>query len=104
MRLSSSVLAFRRHRDPADNPLLPPARRVTVSLEESKVVIWKTGMSFTSLFNVGVPPRQGGPAPGEPFKTYDFHIGDEGSSARVLLPSSSLRPRLTLSLARPQAT
>ena len=53
---------------------------MSVSLEESKVVIWKTGMSFTSLFNVGVPPRQSGPAPGEPYKTYEFHIGDEGAS------------------------
>jgi hypothetical protein len=60
--------------------LADPARSVSVSLEESKVVIWKTGMSFTSLFNVGVPPRQGGPAPGEPYKTYEFHIGDEGAS------------------------
>ena len=35
-------------------------------------------MSFGSLFNVGTPPRQGGPKPGDPYKTYDFNIGDEG--------------------------
>lgn len=57
--------------------------RVTVSLEESKVVIWKTGMSFGSLFNVGVPPRQGGPAAGDPYKTYDFNIGSEGALCSV---------------------
>jgi hypothetical protein len=33
---------------------------VTVSLDESLINIWKVGTSFSSMFNVGVPPRQGG--------------------------------------------
>ncbi|CDZ98772.1 FOG: WD40 repeat [Phaffia rhodozyma] len=58
----------------------PDGRRlVTVSLEESKVSVWKVGISFSSMFKVGVPPKQGGDVPGGPYKTYNFNIGDEGN-------------------------
>ncbi|KAI0763531.1 WD40 repeat-like protein [Trametes elegans] len=54
----------------------PDGRRlVTVSLEESDVLVWKVGSSFTSLFMPGAPPRQGH-AGSEPYKTLNFHIGD----------------------------
>ncbi|KAI0088571.1 hypothetical protein BDY19DRAFT_993956 [Irpex rosettiformis] len=56
----------------------PDGRRlVTLSLEEHTVLVWKVGSSFTSFFMPGAPPRQGH-AGSEPYKTYDFHIGDEG--------------------------
>ena len=57
----------------------PDGRRlVTLSLEEHTVLVWKVGNSFTSFFMPGAPPRQchGG---SEPYKTYDFHIGEEGT-------------------------
>ncbi|GAA5914045.1 uncharacterized protein JCM6883_007133 [Sporobolomyces salmoneus] len=47
-------------------------RLATVSLEESKVCIWKTGMGILSL--IGAPTQRGG---SQPFKTWDFHVGDE---------------------------
>ncbi|PIL35130.1 hypothetical protein GSI_02919 [Ganoderma sinense ZZ0214-1] len=53
----------------------PDGRRlVTVSLEESTVLVWKVGTSFTSFFMPGVPPRQGHSG-SEPFKTLNFNIG-----------------------------
>ncbi|KAI0354805.1 WD40 repeat-like protein [Trametes cingulata] len=54
----------------------PDGRRlVTVSLEESIVLVWKVGSSFTSLFMPGAPPRQGHGG-SDPYKTLNFHIGD----------------------------
>ena len=56
----------------------PDGRRVvTVSLEESSVLVWKVGASFTSFFMPGVPPRQGHSG-SDPFKTLNFNIGDTG--------------------------
>lgn len=56
----------------------PDGRRlVTLSLEEHLVLVWKVGSSFTSFFLPGAPPRQGHGG-SDPYKTYDFHIGDEG--------------------------
>ncbi|KAJ1303291.1 hypothetical protein OPQ81_011488 [Rhizoctonia solani] len=55
----------------------PDGRRLaTASLEESVVMVWKVGASFTSWFVPGVPPRQGH-GQGEPFKRLDFNVGDE---------------------------
>ncbi|KAI0718156.1 WD40 repeat-like protein [Cerioporus squamosus] len=54
----------------------PDGRRlVTMSLEESDVLVWKVGSSFTSFFLPGAPPRQGHSG-SEPFKTLSFNIGD----------------------------
>lgn len=55
----------------------PDGRRlVTVSLEESVVMVWKVGSSFTSFFYPGAPPRQGHSG-SEPFKTLNFNVGSE---------------------------
>ncbi|KAJ7644581.1 hypothetical protein FB45DRAFT_898250 [Roridomyces roridus] len=55
----------------------PDGRRlVTLSLEESVVLVWKVGSSFTSFFNPGAPPRQGHGG-SEPFKTLSFNVGEE---------------------------
>ncbi|KAF9031392.1 WD40 repeat-like protein [Hymenopellis radicata] len=48
----------------------PDGRRlVTLSLEESVVLVWKVGSSFSSFFNPGAPPRQGhaGSEPSRPY-------------------------------------
>lgn len=59
----------------------PDGRRlVTLSLEESVVLVWKVGSSFSSFFNPGAPPRQGHGG-SEPYKTLSFNVGDEGSVA-----------------------
>ncbi|PCH40400.1 WD40 repeat-like protein [Wolfiporia cocos MD-104 SS10] len=56
----------------------PDGRRlVTVSLEESVVLVWKVGSSFSSFFMPGAPPRQGHSG-SDPFKTLSFNVGDEG--------------------------
>ncbi|KAJ3733629.1 hypothetical protein DFJ43DRAFT_1117017 [Lentinula guzmanii] len=57
----------------------PDGRRlVTLSLEESVVLVWKVGTSFVSFFNPGAPPRQGHSG-SEPFKTLSFNVGDAGN-------------------------
>ncbi|KAK4704763.1 hypothetical protein P7C70_g1446, partial [Phenoliferia sp. Uapishka_3] len=57
----------------------PDGRRlVSVSLEESRVVVWKVGVGILSMFTPGVPPRQGSGGFATPFKTLDFAVGDEG--------------------------
>ncbi|GAA5940493.1 WD40 repeat domain-containing protein [Sporobolomyces koalae] len=47
-------------------------RLVTVSLDESKVCVWKTGMGLLSM--IGAPTRSAG---SPPFKEWEFHVGDE---------------------------
>ncbi|EMD39624.1 hypothetical protein CERSUDRAFT_132102 [Gelatoporia subvermispora B] len=55
----------------------PDGRRlVTLSLEESLLLVWKVGSSFSSFFNPGAPPRQG-QSGSDPFKTLSFNIGNE---------------------------
>ncbi|KAI0345585.1 hypothetical protein BDW22DRAFT_1426257 [Trametopsis cervina] len=67
----------------------PDGRRlVTLSLEEHTVLIWKVGSSFTSFFMPGAPPRQGHSG-SDPYKTYNFNIGDEGEDDRLILYSWS---------------
>ncbi|KAI5481365.1 WD repeat protein [Pseudohyphozyma bogoriensis] len=57
----------------------PDGRRlVSVSLEESKAVVWKVGVGIFSMFTPGAPPRQGSGGTATPFKTLDFAVGDEG--------------------------
>ncbi|QRV92544.1 WD40 domain protein [Ceratobasidium sp. AG-Ba] len=58
----------------------PDGRRLaTASLEESVVMVWKVGASFTTWFTPGAPPRQGhGHDTSEPYKRLDFNVGDEG--------------------------
>ncbi|KAJ7162930.1 hypothetical protein C8R46DRAFT_1101904 [Mycena filopes] len=53
-------------------------RLVTLSLEESVVLVWKVGSSFSSFFNPGAPPRQGHGG-SEPFKTLSFNVGEEAN-------------------------
>jgi len=56
----------------------PDGRRfVTVSLDESVVLVWKVGSSFSSFFHPGAPPRQGHGG-SSPFKTLSFNVGKEG--------------------------
>ncbi|CCL99455.1 uncharacterized protein FIBRA_01473 [Fibroporia radiculosa] len=63
----------------------PDGRRlVTVSLEESAVLVWKVGSSFTSFFTPGAPPRQGHNG-SEPYKTLNFNVGEE---ARMTLAAT----------------
>ncbi|BGP41867.1 hypothetical protein JCM10449v2_005861 [Rhodotorula kratochvilovae] len=52
-------------------------RLVTVSLEEDRVVAWRVSGGLLSMFMAGTPARQGSGAAATPFKTYDFHVGDE---------------------------
>ena len=60
---------------------------MTVSLEESVVLVWKVGGGFTSLFYPGLPPKQGagGRSGEQPWKTLPFNVGDEGEVKLVAL-------------------
>ncbi|GAA5853924.1 hypothetical protein JCM9279_007604 [Rhodotorula babjevae] len=52
-------------------------RLVTVSLEENRVVVWRVSGGILGMFMAGTPARQGSGGQATPFKTYDFHVGDE---------------------------
>ena len=68
----------------------PDGRRlVTVSLDENVVLVWKVGSSFTSFFTPGAPPRQGH-GNGEPFKTWEFNVGDAGKERPLPLGRTCL--------------
>ncbi|GLB39841.1 putative WD40 repeats [Lyophyllum shimeji] len=59
----------------------PDGRRLlTLSLEESVVLVWKVGSSFASFFNPGAPPRQGHGG-SQPYKTINFNLGDQANMA-----------------------
>jgi WD40 repeat protein len=83
----------------------PDGRRlITVSLDENVVLVWKVGSSFSSFFNPGAPPRQGH-GDGEPFKTWEFNVGDAGEELSGLCtnpfaddcdPTAKLTPAETL--------
>lgn len=67
----------------------PDGRRlITVSLDENVVLVWKVGSSLSSFFNPGAPPRQGH-GDGEPYKTWEFNVGDAGEKV-VLSPPYGL--------------
>ncbi|KAG6864820.1 hypothetical protein C0991_006941 [Blastosporella zonata] len=54
----------------------PDGRRLlSLSIEESVVLVWKVGTSFASFFNPGAPPRQGH-GDSQPFKTISFNVGE----------------------------
>lgn len=52
---------------------------MTVSLDESRVLVWRVSGGLLSMFMAGTPARQGSGSGATPFKTYDFHVGDEGA-------------------------
>ncbi|KAF8318412.1 hypothetical protein DL93DRAFT_2153747 [Clavulina sp. PMI_390] len=54
----------------------PDGRRlVTVCLEESTVMVWKVGASFSNFFSLpGAPPRQGGASGSEPYRTFPISM------------------------------
>ncbi|EJC98476.1 WD40 repeat-like protein [Fomitiporia mediterranea MF3/22] len=57
----------------------PDGRRmVTLSVEESVLLVWKVGSSFTSFFHPGAPPRQGRSG-SEPYKTLNFVLQDHAT-------------------------
>lgn len=66
-------------------------RLVTVSLEENRVVVWRVSGGILGMFMAGTPARQGSGGQATPFKTYDFHVGDEGASLFRLLGLLSAR-------------
>lgn len=58
----------------------PDGRRlVTVSMGESKALIWKIGSGLGSLFSPGSLPRQGGSDASGAYKAISFSVGDEGA-------------------------
>ncbi|POY70885.1 hypothetical protein BMF94_6062 [Rhodotorula taiwanensis] len=52
-------------------------RLVTTSLDESRIVAWRVSGGLFGMFMPGAPPRAGSSAQASPFKSYDFHVGDE---------------------------
>lgn len=58
-------------------------RLVTASLDECRVVAWRVSGGIFGMFMSGAPPRAGSSAQATPYKTYDFHVGDEGKSPEI---------------------
>ncbi|GAA6002852.1 hypothetical protein JCM10207_001867 [Rhodosporidiobolus poonsookiae] len=79
LRTATRLYVLEGHKRPVTALSFSPDghRLVTVSLAESRVAAWKVGGGFLSMFTAGAPPRQGGGSSETPFKTYDFHVGDE---------------------------
>ena len=60
----------------------PDGRRlVTVSVDEGKLLIWKVGTTFTSMFTPGQLPRQGGTGDSGAYKSIDFNVGTAAGQA-----------------------
>ena len=58
----------------------PDGRRmVTLSVEESIVLVWKVGTSFVSFINPGALPREGHSG-ADPERTLPFVLQDQGVS------------------------
>ncbi|KAK4048153.1 hypothetical protein OIO90_005917 [Microbotryomycetes sp. JL221] len=86
LRTATPLYVLDAHREPVTALSWSPDghRLVSVSLEESKTVVWKVGQGIFSMFMPGAPPRQGtGLKDGgsAPYKTFDFHVGDEACMA-----------------------
>lgn len=58
-------------------------RLVTTSLDESRIVAWRVSGGLFGMFMPGAPPRAGSSAQASPFKSYDFHVGDECRSILI---------------------
>ncbi|KAH8822569.1 hypothetical protein DL96DRAFT_1745631 [Flagelloscypha sp. PMI_526] len=82
--MSSQRLAVEGHKKKiAACSFSPDGRRLlTLSLEESTVLVWKVGTSFSSFFNPGAPPKQGHGGT-QPFKTFPFNLGDQAEEMSV---------------------
>lgn len=63
----------------------PDGRRlITLSIEESVLLVWKVGSSFTSFFHPGAPPRQGHSG-SAPYKTFPTVLGGDGEQRLLII-------------------
>ncbi|KAK4046684.1 hypothetical protein OIV83_005887 [Microbotryomycetes sp. JL201] len=85
LRTATPLYVLEAHKSPVTALSWSPDghRLISVSLDETKVVVWKVGQGILSMFMPGAPPRQGiglrdnGSAP---YKTFSFHVGDEAAT------------------------
>ncbi|KAM0790179.1 hypothetical protein ACM66B_005497 [Microbotryomycetes sp. NB124-2] len=82
LRTATPLYVLEAHKSPVTALSWSPDghRLISVSLDETKVVVWKVGQGILSMFMPGAPPRQGtGLRDGgsSPYKTFSFHVGDE---------------------------
>ncbi|SNX81804.1 uncharacterized protein MEPE_00509 [Melanopsichium pennsylvanicum] len=94
------VLEGHRHRADAVS-FSPDGRRlVTMSLEEGRVLVWKTSWGFSSFFSPGQMPRQGAAdakLTDGAYKAFLFNVGDLHRTASR--PNSVLNPTAGVLLA-----
>lgn len=90
LRTATRLYVLEGHKHPVTALSWSPDghRLVTVSLEENRVVVWRVSGGIFGMFMAGAPARQGSSSSATPYKTYDFHVGDECASRCSL---SSLR-------------
>ncbi|GEM10247.1 WD repeat protein [Rhodotorula toruloides] len=79
LRTATRLYVLEGHKHPVTALSWSPDghRLVTVSLEENRVVIWRVSGGIFGMFMAGAPARQGSSSSATPYKTYDFHVGDE---------------------------
>ncbi|KAL7341421.1 hypothetical protein BJY59DRAFT_693274 [Rhodotorula toruloides] len=79
LRTATRLYVLEGHKHPVTALSWSPDghRLVTVSLEENRVVVWRVSGGIFGMFMSGAPARQGSSSSATPYKTYDFHVGDE---------------------------
>ncbi len=79
LKTATRLFVIEGHRRPVSACSFSPdgRRLVTVSLGESKALVWKVGSSLASVFAPGSLPRQGGTDPSGAYKAIEFHVAGE---------------------------
>ncbi|BGP01800.1 hypothetical protein JCM10021v2_005506 [Rhodotorula toruloides] len=79
LRTATRLYVLEGHKHPVTALSWSPDghRLVTVSFEENRVVVWRVSGGIFGMFMSGAPARQGSSSSATPYKTYDFHVGDE---------------------------
>ncbi|GAC93303.1 hypothetical protein PHSY_000868 [Pseudozyma hubeiensis SY62] len=88
LKTATRLYVLEGHRRRADAVSFSPdgRRLVTVSLEEGRVLIWKTSSGFSSFFSPGQMPRQGATdakLTDGAYRAFLFNVGDHQQKGRV---------------------
>ena len=96
LKTATRLYVLEGHRRRADAVSFSPdgRRLVTMSLEEGRVLVWKTSSGFSSFFSPGQMPRQGAADPSATdgaYKAFLFNVGDQqhGASGTVAGPGAA---------------
>jgi hypothetical protein len=94
LKTATRLYVLEGHRRRADAVSFSPdgRRLVTMSLEEGRVLVWKTSSGFSSFFSPGQMPRQGATdakLTDGAYKAFLFHVGDPQDVASRKAPAQA---------------